>query len=390
MHRKPGSPTDASMFSLKLERYRHEAGLMEPMPKHLYSMDSQSKSFGMEKPGENRVFDGLSWSFVDMCSIGLTEELKKVIYFFEVVNSLAKHHSWTGYVFPTTNLGQNDSSSVRVIPKPDPKMEQHGRKGACGALLEVFLDEDRGLSWKGDGPGVDTSHLLASSNAVETGLVYTQLPLLSIHVGFTGAEFKVRVKVNSSGGENDDGWDNEEDDIDNEDDIEEDIEDEEDNEDKRKRPRSESTNHKKNRYNTEQRQMIFGVVTVTGLINVDTLRFILDVLVAPPPMSRSVGFSSASVRHMELMEMLEHILIYQTSEALADKSGRRPSEFYGNPTGPLGIDTICCPAYEPIKMINLIRRNHRDVSDVRIIGYPDIDWMVFYFYFIFYFYFNQN
>jgi hypothetical protein len=93
-----------------------------------------------------------------------------------------------------------------------------------------------------------------------------------------------------------------------------------------------------------------------------------------PPSARASNFSSVHKRQRELLEQLEHILIYQAYHALDDDSGLRPNRFYANPNGRLGIDTICNPSLEPIKMCKLLQRNYSNPRQVCIVGYPQIDW----------------
>ena len=98
-----------------------------------------------------------------------------------------------------------------------------------------------------------------------------------------------------------------------------------------------------------------------------------DRLLAAPP-ARTSNFSSIHKRQRDLLELFEHILIYQASGVLDDNSGQRPNLFYANPNGRLGIDTICNPALEPIKMCKLLEKHFNGPREVCIVGYPQIDW----------------
>ena len=71
--------------------------------------------------------------------------------------------------------------------------------------------------------------------------------------------------------------------------------------------------------------------------------------------------------------MFEYILMEQLAAIRTDTTGQRPSDFFENPNGRLGAHMLCNPFLEPFKMINLISRQHQP-RNVRIIGYPDIDW----------------
>ena len=52
----------------------------------------------------------------------------------------------------------------------------------------------------------------------------------------------------------------------------------------------------------------------------------------------------------------------------------RPRDFFDNPNGVQGANTLCNPFSEPLKMIKMIRDRHADARRIRIIGYPNIDW----------------
>ena len=74
------------------------------------------------------------------------------------------------------------------------------------------------------------------------------------------------------------------------------------------------------------------------------------------------------------MELLEHIIIYQASGVLGDESCQRPKDFFSNPTGRMGLDTVCNIMLEPIKMCKLIEKHYNNPNHVLIVNYPLIDW----------------
>ena len=74
------------------------------------------------------------------------------------------------------------------------------------------------------------------------------------------------------------------------------------------------------------------------------------------------------------MELLEHIIIYQASGVLDDDSCQRPKDFFTNPTGRMGLDTVCNILLEPLKMCKLIEKNYNNPKRISIINYPIIDW----------------
>ena len=76
-----------------------------------------------------------------------------------------------------------------------------------------------------------------------------------------------------------------------------------------------------------------------------------------------------------LRGLLEHILIYQASGVMGDNSGVNPSEFFCNPGGRLGIDRVCSPGFEPYKICKLVTKHFKNPRELRIIGYPHLDWL---------------
>lgn len=93
-----------------------------------------------------------------------------------------------------------------------------------------------------------------------------------------------------------------------------------------------------------------------------------------PPKINSKSFRESNRRVSQLTEMLEHVIIYQACEVMGDRSDERPSDYFRNPNGRLGIHKVCLPAFEPYKMCKLLLR-HYQPRNARLIGYPDIDWL---------------
>ena len=350
------SITDATRYPLELRRYYHEAGLLVPKLADLKSIESQSKIFSMETVGDLHLSAGDRWSFVDRCPAGLSDELRKVVYLFDVLNSLSNHHPWNKYVVPTDDLGGQEYTRLKPKFAPD-------QKTITGVLYSEMQDSDE-REERFD------SMLEDDSGDLQSGTVYRSMPLLCIDVGFTAAVFRAA------------GSDKEE-------------------------------------------FALFGVVTVTGLANVDTLELIKvssaptraptlctnpllhqlsptlparpltrpfaapthshiscqtadpfgqERLLAPPPVSLK-SFAEVSKRNRELTELFEHVIIYQASRVMGDMSTERPKDYFCNPGGRLGIDKVCHPGFEPYKMCRLLMKQHERPASIKIIGYPDIDWM---------------
>ena len=94
------------------------------------------------------------------------------------------------------------------------------------------------------------------------------------------------------------------------------------------------------------------------------------------PCPGSAGSEKMGKVISSLTELLEHVMIYQECGVNGIKSDSLPRHFYKNPMGLLGIDRVCLPSYEPLKMCKLVHKNLKDPKDVCIIGYTDIDWLV--------------
>ena len=232
------SVTDASRFPLCMERYFHPNGLMQPRDQDLSSLDANGKAWVMERPPLSLPIDGNSWSFVDECHAGITNELLKVLYFFDMMNGMSNHFQWNGFVVATSDILGSIQCTGTFGTSLHPSYAPNN-KDINGVMLSEFMDQDRPISFRGSNRGVDTDKLLSSSELSASGTVYTPLPLFRISTSFTAGMFessRVQRKSRRRAGPQDDS----------------------DDED-------------------EQRQAIFGVVTVTALRNVDTLRLIMVV-----------------------------------------------------------------------------------------------------------------
>ena len=93
-----------------------------------------------------------------------------------------------------------------------------------------------------------------------------------------------------------------------------------------------------------------------------------------PPTVRTTNFKEVNKRQLELLELFEHLVIYQASRVMGDTSTERPRDYFCNPSGRLGIDKVCHPGFEPYKMAQLIKKHYVRPSNIRIVGYPCIDW----------------
>jgi hypothetical protein len=234
----PDSVTDASRHRLCLDRFFHPSSLMQPREQDLNSLDANGKVWAMDRQPFSKPVDGPTWSFADHCHAGITEELKKVLYFFEIVNGMSNHFHWNGFA-----VGASDIEGCNGYTSLKPTLAPNG-KDVIGVMLHKYMESDEAISFRGASRGVDTSKLLSASEHSSSGTVHTPMPLFRISLNFTAAVFesnRVRRKARTAEqGDHDSG----------------------------------STSDDEE----EQRQAIFGVVTVTTLRNVDSLRLILVIL----------------------------------------------------------------------------------------------------------------
>lgn len=225
------SVTDAARHQLCMERFFHPNRLMQPRDQDLNSLDANGKVWAMETPPLSLPIDGSTWSFVDECHAGITNELLKVIYFFDIVNGMSNHFHWNGFTVPTGDIsGRNQNTFLQ------PRYAPNG-KDIIGVVLSKYVDSDASISFNGEGGGVDTGRLLAAGEIGASGIVFHPQQLFRISVSFTAATFvssRVQRKSRRPARDQDDSDDEE-----------------------------------------EPRQAIFGVVTVTTLLNVDALGLIL-------------------------------------------------------------------------------------------------------------------
>lgn len=225
------SVTDAIRYPLCMERFYHPNGLMQPRDQDLSSLDANGKTWVMERPPLSLQIDGNTWSFVDQCHAGITGELLKVLYLFDMLNGMSNYFHWNGFVVATTDIsGCNQSTFLQPSFAPN-------NKDINGVMLNQFMEPDGSISFKGSNNGVDTGKLLSSSELSASGIVYTPLDLFRISISFTAAVFESsRVK---------------------------------------RKGRREARDPDDSDDEDESRQAIFGVVTVTALKNVDTLKLIM-------------------------------------------------------------------------------------------------------------------
>jgi hypothetical protein len=211
---------DASRYPLCLERYFHEHDLMVPKDKDLDSIEAHEKSWGMARPESPTVTDGIIWSFVDACG-GLSSELLKVCYFFDIMNGMSQHHPWTGKVVPTNDIS--------VCGQPRHLRLKYNQKEVVGVTDSKYVENEHDVQLGStDRRGVDTSRLLYASELNSSGTQHTAMPLFKIQAGFTAAFFK-----------------------------------------------ADPPNPEDGDSAGELQQATFGVVTVTGLRNVDSLKLIV-------------------------------------------------------------------------------------------------------------------
>jgi hypothetical protein len=171
----------------------------------------------MQAPQDHPAYIGWAISFVDKCSSGPSEELLKVIYFWEMVNAIAEQSLLNGFAVPSTELPNGATLELRT-----------SKKDVTGIFYCENMNSDQSFTLRQDG-FMNTSRLLASSVTASTGPVKTAIPIVNINLGFTAASF-----------------------------THETVDDEE-----------------------QKEQCIFGVVTITSPMNIDIVEFVNQLLAAP-------------------------------------------------------------------------------------------------------------
>jgi hypothetical protein len=256
----PDSLTDASRHQLCMDRFYHPNGLMQPRDQDLSSLDANGKAWVMERPPLSQPIDGNTWSFVDECHAGITSELLKVIYFFDIINGMSNHFNWNGFVIGTDDIS-GGARPTFLKPSFAPN-----NKDINGVMMSQFVDSDESISLKGVSSGVDTGKLLYASELNSSGTVYTSLELFRISVSFTAAVFESsKVKhLNRRPVRGQDDSDDED----------------------------------------EQQQAIFGVVSVTALRNVDTLRLMLVFSINSIFHLLNSSYNSISVNSLLVLDFL--------------------------------------------------------------------------------------
>ena len=181
----------------------------------------------MQTPQDHPCYVGWAISFVDKCSAGPSEELLKVVYFWEMINSMAQHTPLNGFVVPSQALPNGANLELRM-----------NKKDVTGIFYSENVHSDRSFTLRQDG-FMNTSRLLASSETASSGPVRTAIPLVTINLGFTAASFDHETA-------DDDGT-------------------------------------------RQQKELcIFGVVTISCPMNVDITEFVNHLLA--PPMDKSMNF----------------------------------------------------------------------------------------------------
>jgi hypothetical protein len=119
---------------------------------------------------------------VDILDGGMSEYLRKAIFFFRTIEALSRQYKWNGFVVGTNNLSEN------LSPKFMAGVQE---KDIVGVVSSAVIDREPVDSMGGDG-GVDLDRLLDLGNQASGGSVHRALPLLKIFVGITGANFQCR------------------------------------------------------------------------------------------------------------------------------------------------------------------------------------------------------
>ena len=186
--RIPDSIHDCSRFSFPFTRFWDPHGHLVVNSDSRKKLYSHGKMLGIVSSPEKNPHYGVSWSFVDeLTGLGLTDYLMSVIYFFNIIRAMSHHHPWNGFVTTTNNLKNN------LFPRSTP-----GKKDVDGVLCGTMMDNQASSSSVTDSRIVNLDKLLDAGERGSSGMVYQAMPLLEIHVGFTGATYTVNSKQTRS------------------------------------------------------------------------------------------------------------------------------------------------------------------------------------------------
>lgn len=89
------------------------------------------------------------------------------------------------------------------------------------------------------------------------------------------------------------------------------------------------------------------------------------------PNAKTTNFDNVNKARNTLFDTFISLLVSQTQGITGDLAGQSPRDFLENPNGHLGAHNLCNPFWEPFKMIKALEEG---ASDVKLIGYPNIDW----------------
>lgn len=86
---------------------------------------------------------------------------------------------------------------------------------------------------------------------------------------------------------------------------------------------------------------------------------------------KTSNFENVNKARNTLFDAFISLLVNQAHNVTGGMSALTPLDFLENPTGSLGAHNLCNPFWEPFKMVRALGK---DVTNVKIIGYPNIDW----------------
>jgi len=311
---KTSELANADRFSnFYLPRTTHEYDLLSIPPDLLGDMKCKAKSLYVEAPSEPTNKDGLVYSFVFKAeNVGIPKEAMRVIYFFSKLSCMAAQKPLDGCCARTENL-QGEISMPQGKTTHIVSFVQPNESA-------VNEDEDMADLYSTEG-GINLNKLIELEDSNIEGRQKRREPILTIRIGITGAASEyIDSRTNES----------------------------------------------------KCKHTLYFVVHVTFPVIIHPPEYIINYLLATPPANANVEIRRENT---EMCYLLQQILLYQAAHVIGDTSGALPSAYYSNPTGKLGISTICNPFMDPLKILRLFERSiDGEITLFKIIGYYNIDW----------------
>jgi hypothetical protein len=266
---------------------------------------SMGKSFVMMSPNDMRHFiqptDGQPLCFVAPCIGNFPTHIQNVLFFFHRLDLFIKTHALNHYVVPTHNIKldkpRDHSKDVRGLRQMFRQLDSTAKAG----------QDEEGCAFD-----LSSSYLDGVPSSAEKE-IFVDLPLLKIHVGFTGAIF----------------------------------------------------NHE-----DDTKQEVFCVVTVRPARTFDIAAFIYEVFLSP---RKGSSATEANADVCFLRETWTRILQYEANINCGQKDD--PIHQQCSPYAPLGMFALLNLLNVPLRIHYVVRQRKPGCTGMRIIGFPSLSFM---------------